>query len=295
MFKALDLRQQVDVISLLVDPAGRPVYHAKATRDELICPQCRQPVWFKAGEIKVYHFAHKDRGKCPLASESARLLHARAILFQFLHEKFGDQVTIEKRLDLPELLRAVDCFVQTRQERKIAYWLVEARSPDRHEIAASLLSQGIIVQWVFLADMMQRNDRPRNMLNLTPTERELMTQTSYDLLYEPEHPWLQGQSIHYLDPAQGVLTSFRAMTNIHATQEYSGRELSNPLAQMKLVPSTGEFVHPGEWERLVAYRQEQRRLAEAKRRQQAEAEARRDGRTRPTGRHCAGNRNGGRQ
>jgi hypothetical protein len=55
--------------------------------------------------------------------------------------------------------------------------------------------------------------------------------------------------------------------------EFTGTELCTPLQQIKLLPPTGEFVHPGEHEKIQKHKEaEKRRNEEERRRHEREHE-----------------------
>jgi hypothetical protein len=271
MFRAIDTSGR-DHISLAISPDARARYYGMADDNELICPACLQPLWFKGGEVREFHFAHKDRGKCPMESESAAILRARAAIYRLLASKFGDRVRIEKRIDGATLPRVIDCFVEADDGTTHAYWLIESRLKDRHEIRHELHSRGVQVHWVFLSDMMQRNGKPCDILNLTPTERELLSASAFDELHRPSRHRSEAGSIHYVDASKGVLTTFRGMVCTEYPQEYAGKEISSQL-DLVLVDERhgGDFYHPGEFEALEAARLAKEQ-AEARRRAEQEAE-----------------------
>lgn len=85
-------------------------------------------------------------------------------------------------------------------------------------------------------------------------------------------------SLHYLDDATGHLITCRGLLAVHPPQGYTAELQDHALEEVRILPRTGEFVHPGEAERLQALQEEARRAAleaERVRRALREAEARR--------------------
>jgi hypothetical protein len=60
------------------------------------------------------------------------------------------------------------------------------------------------------------------------------------------------QSLHYLDGATRRLTTCRGLVAAHPPQGYRADLQEHALEEVRILPSTGEFVHPGEAERLKA-------------------------------------------
>jgi len=74
-----------------------------------------------------------------------------------------------------------------------------------------------------------------------------------------------------VDANTSVLTTLRGLHCIHSPQVYAGLKLVHPLSEVKLLPSSGEFVHPGEHEALSAAKSakedQERRRKELERKQ----------------------------
>ncbi len=290
MFKAIDTRGEVEII--ILDPRwDNQLDHLRALdrQDILVCQECRQPVRVRAGSrFRRRHFAHKHLGNCRYGRESPELLHARALLYEWLRTKFGERATIEKRIDDERLSHAVDCWLDG-QEGPVAYWIIEApmMPRTREGLRAVFAELQVRVNWVLVAGMLREDAERPSGVHLTTTEREFRQRSRYD---EPVCASPGSGSLHYLDPDSGILTTYRGLSLVHSPQLYSGRKESRPLSAVLVLPSTGEFVHPGEAERYSRYRLQQaererkqkereakeRREAEEAQRKEAEARKRRE-------------------
>ncbi|MEI6810130.1 MAG: competence protein CoiA family protein [bacterium] len=256
MFKCIDSQDQREIIILDSEWEGDGLtgLRSKGRSECLLCPQCKQPVQVKAGEVKAWHFAHVDLGSCPLQSESPAILKARRLLYNWLHVRYnklgGSRITVEKNIsaDMP---RPVDCYVESPDGTKVAYWVFEKGMRDRDILWSGL--NGVTLRAVFLASMMR--PVPEEMsYDLTPTERDFAVESEYDSVYGR-----RGQSLHYLNHETGLFTTLRRLLIRHAPQRYSVQAtLSHPLMEI-LTTRTGEFVHPGEHEKLLEHREEQER------------------------------------
>jgi hypothetical protein len=275
MFKASDVSDGSDVIILdHLEPIRFQALRRKARADQLRCPVCRQPVWVKSGTNRVSHFAHKHLADCPTQSESAELLQARAALYRWLRAKFGDSVTVEHIIAGSNLQRHIDCWVE-RSSTSLAYWIFDAqmRPDERSMLRNRLEDAGAKPVFIFLASMMRRNERPRDVLNLTTTERQFVTRTAYDAPYTD---WANDRagSLHYIDAEAHSVTTFRAMCCIESPQQHAGTELKSALPDLLVKRTDGQFVHAGETDRLSEWRtQEKARQAEAERRMREAADA----------------------
>jgi hypothetical protein len=249
----------------------------------LVCPVCRQAVLLRAGEIMRRHFAHKDQSQCPLNHESAELLAGRAALYAWLNTKFSDGVTLEKQSEANleeenQLPRGVDCWVERPGKRSLAYWLVGGRMDleDRVQVRRFAEAHGAALNWVSLPREARRGRSPGRVI-LSPTERDLITPSELDAI--SCHSDCSAGSLHCLDPESRMLTTYRALVCIESPQYYRGQEVTTELSRVLVMPNTGEFVHPGEYERLKIVRDELRRQEESHRRTQAAAERRQAERT----------------
>lgn len=220
--------------------------------DELICPVCKQPVLVKAGQKKRWHFAHKDLTNCPLKNESPNVLQARMLLYSWLKSKLGDKVTIEQHFSGSNLPRPVDCYVELSNEHKIGYWILEKGIRDRWAIQHALFQLGISIVWIPLADMLREDDQDQWTVHLTPTERDITYLSEYNKLYSSK-----GGSLSYLNVENNNIFTLRGLSCIHSPQKYHFNfKLETVLEQVLLSPQTGEFVHPGEHERLEKHNKE---------------------------------------
>ncbi len=225
--------------------------------DRLVCQGCRQPLRVKAGPRKRPHFAHKHLQACSFGSVSPEILNARAVLYEWLVMQFGPAVTVEKVLEGTGLPRPVDCWVEGRSG-SFAYWIIESgiRLEPREAILASFAKQGVKVHWVFLQSMLNEEKKEFHSLLLTPTERAFLQVTPFDEMLAGAGE--VGQ--HYLDAETGVLTTFRGLELHHRPNWYKGLKKTTRLAEMLASPRDGEFLHPGELEKLAKFRQRQQRL-----------------------------------
>lgn len=276
MFKALHALTDDEII--ILHPAWRSRIDELRIMDSanlLVCQGCRQPLRVKAGERKRPHFAHKHLQACSLGSESPEILNARAVLYGWLHRRFGDAVTVEKQVEGFALPRPVDCWVITA-EKPLAYWIIEAgiKLEPRTAVLDAFVAMGARVQFVFLHAMLNEEKKEFHSLLATPTERAFMQSTPYDEILSGAGE--AGKSLHYLDAEAARLTTFRALKLFHRPNWFIGVKKSADLDEVS-AGSDGCFIYPGEAARLSAYHQKQQRL-ERKRQKFAERETERAGR-----------------
>lgn len=255
MFKALDKRDESDVV--ILDPQWleaidklRELDH----KDILICQGCRQPVRVRAGEQRRKHFAHKHLENCSYEDESAILRNARAVLYEWLVNKFDKNVTIEKQVDGTDLFRPIDCWV-THGSKVFAYWIFDSSIKPEKRIALqnSAKKLGIHFHWVFCSDLLHTDQDDPDKIFLTTTEREFIRHSKYDEAYDYS---TENGSLHYLDAENRKLITLRCLFLHHKPQVYRGYKIDSELDQVLASPETGEFMHNGEHEKLIKHEQE---------------------------------------
>jgi hypothetical protein len=270
MFKALDTRKNTEIVILDSKWLSSIDQLRELDRqDFLVCQGCKQPVRVRAGEQRLEHFAHKHLADCDYATESAILCNSRAILYEWLVGKFGDRVTIEKKVDGEGRFRPIDCWVET-DARIFAYWIFDSglRSGKREILQSHLEKRGIQVTWVFAGKMLHTGPDHPDKLVLSTTEREFIRPSAYDKAYGSDYiakvssrsldkifgyrPIIKG-SLHYLDSENRSLHTFRGLSLYHEPQVYKGHYLCSTLEELFVSPKTGEFVHNGEHDEFMEY------------------------------------------
>jgi hypothetical protein len=248
MLSALRKEDHQQVILLREDGlAMAEALRAQAREDRIVCEVCAQPVLVRAGAERTWHFAHRTREHCPKAQESMELIECRALLYGWLRVRFPDTVQLEKVL--PGLPRPVDCWVDRPGKPPLAWWLVTAglKPEIRDQLARGLAAAGALPHYVFVTRMLTPDPDLHHGFILGTTERGLMRPSSYGELYGG-----LSQSLHYLDGATRRLTTCRGLVAAHPPQGYRADLQEHALEEVRILPSTGEFVHPGEAERLKA-------------------------------------------
>ena len=248
MLSALRTEDHKQVILLREDGlAMAEALRAQAREDRIVCEVCAQPVLVRAGMERTWHFAHRTREHCPKAQESMELIECRALLYGWLRVRFPDAVHLEKVLT--GLPRPVDCWVDRPGKPPLAWWLVTAglKPEVRAQLAQGFSESGALPHYVFLTRMLTPDPDLHRGFILSTTERDLMRPSSYGELYGGLF-----QSLHYLDGTTRRLTTCRGLIPAHPPQGYRADLQEHALDEVRILPSTGEFVHPGEAERLKA-------------------------------------------
>lgn len=257
MYKALDVRDNTEVV--ILDPKWlRAINQLRELdhQDFLVCQGCQQPVRVRAGEQRREHFAHKHLENCDYADESTVIRNARAVLYEWLVSKFGEKVTIEKKIEGTDLFRPIDCWIE--QDSKVfAYWIFDSTlKPEKRNVLQQVCQKlGVHFNWVFVSEILRtEKDNPDNLV-LSTTEREFLQRSEYDLVAAKGN--LTDGSLHYLDSENRKLITYRRLSLYHQPQIYKGLCVTSELDTVKVSPKNGEFVHNGEHERLQKFKQQQ--------------------------------------
>jgi len=184
------------------------------------------------------------------------LLNARAILYQWLISKFGSGVQIEKKFDIDGIPRHVDCWVETAKG-DFAYWIIESGMKPKKRDGLKYGAEKIDAQfhWIFVSEMLREDQTRTDCIYLTTTEREFMKQTPFDEV-KIWRSFLTGKSLHYIDPGNDLLMTYRKLRLDHAPQLYQGAKVSTEISSVLVSPKTGEMVHPGEPDELEELKKE---------------------------------------
>jgi hypothetical protein len=269
MFKAINTTSNEAIISLdIMGEAETAEARRKGQEGSLCCQVCREPVFLKAGTERRTHFAHKTLRNCPTRNEPADILEARAVLYQWLRSKFGDVATIERQVDNSDLSRPFDCWV-TREEDNLAYWLIGKRVPfeELASIERAAEKNNAHLTWTFLSKVLRRPERVPSSVSLSTTERHCLKNSDYDAAYERT----SRGTLHYIDSDRTTIATLRALHCVHHPQMYAGHEIRTTMSEVLVAPKTGEFVHPGEHDKLEVTRRKSRERKERNRREADES------------------------
>lgn len=270
MFKSLNIQNDKEIV--IIDPKWQQDLdrlRAMDRADTLVCQGCREPVRVRAGQERRHHFAHKHRLSCSYSDESPALLDARAVLYEWLSGKFGESVSIEKKVEENYLFRPIDCWVE-RDNKIFAYWIIDTSlTPEKRDnIRIGFNRLNVHVNYVFTAGMLRKLAGDNSRINLTTTERDLMQRSKYDEVHD--FGYNTGKSLHYLDPQQRQIITFRGLNIVHLPQVYMGSEIRSELSATLVSRTNGEFVHSGEYEQLKQCQEEKAAIERRRREIQAQ-------------------------
>jgi hypothetical protein len=238
MLRAIDSTTGKDVIIFDLEEYSEVIdeVRKKSRKGIIVCPECDQPVVVKAGTEKKNHFAHKSLGSCPLNNESANVLLGRRILYTWLKKKLASKypdnhtLLLEKTFPCEHLRRPIDCYLEIPKDRRFAYWILDSGVRASSDIERFFEQLQLPLLRIFLSHML-RLDEKKEILRLTPTER--------DAIDWEEH------TLSYLDIKTSKYTTFGGLKLYHSPQEYKFvYSITHDLSDMLFSPKTGALVHP---------------------------------------------------
>lgn len=206
----------------------------------------------RLGEQRLWHFAHiNSEIDCPLKSEDAALFRARAILYEWLRSKYHSKVFIEKTLEESPLPRPLDCWVETSNGRKFAYWILnkQLKEGERSQLKA-IQENGIFLHLIVLNKFLRIKSEDRLVIKLSSTERDLMTESDYSLIYKNPYDY-EKYSLTYLDIFDGKITVYRNLNLIEGASNFRGFPIVENIENCLISPKNGEFVFDGEFDTLA--------------------------------------------
>ena len=265
MYKAVHRISGEEILTLSPAWRGRVSELRPLDHDDLlVCQGCRQAVRLKAGPSKRPHFAHKHLQGCSFGTESAHILSARALLYDWLSERFPGEVDAEWRPEGVALIRPVDCLVRA-PGGSFAMWIVDTvlKLEVREQLRDAFSACGLPVTWVLTSNLLRTDPNHPAWVLLSPTERDLLRQTPYDEIGKENHLLDKdfGSSLYYLDVEREKVTTFRSLERVHAPNVFAGRREDCELASLSASPQ-GDFVLPGEERELGVSRAARQRQAE---------------------------------
>lgn len=239
-----------------IAPARLAEVRQRCRQDELECPWCNVPVIIRAGEVRIWHFAHKILAECPYQDEAVARQLGRLLLYKWLCAKLGDgAVSLEAEMPGVNLPLPLDVLVDTKRV-KAGYWYLHKniRSRDVRDsywsvVRGSATSDCTRVHVIHDTKSAKVLDAERNLVRLSTTHLESLERTDFDGLHGR-----RGGTIHLLDCESERVLTYRAIRHNHGTSYEYGAKLETPLCEMLLRPTSGELVHPGEHERLQTSR-----------------------------------------
>ena len=135
------------------DKSGKRFYAPDAERRPgYICPQCKERVMIKKGDVIVHHFAHYPGSNCVWWEPESKLHLDMKLLFKKSLESNPNVVKVELEYQIGDLF--ADVYFETNNGRKIA---VECQISDRslsdmNHKTRHYFHHGVLTWWVISSE-----------------------------------------------------------------------------------------------------------------------------------------------
>jgi hypothetical protein len=281
MLQGIDSKTGEFVVS--IDPQWKTTkgpLRESCRRDAILCPECKQPVTLRAGDERIWHFAHRTDSGCPLKGESAAVLAAKVMLYNLLQEKFVERVGLEETIPGAFNAERADCVV-TLDTGKIAYCIVEKQLRNRVVFMSVCKKAYASVQWILLPKMLPTAPEAARQFLLSATARELADRDGINQMYDRRR---NIGSLCCADTERGLFLLARGLKCVHSPNVFEPSDymeispdeviVSNNLGQLVSADEITRFkLRQPEVERRAAARREaeerMKRAEEAKRRRES--------------------------
>ncbi len=252
MFVALQSDSGKRLTSIASEWISRPETLRTWARDRrLVCPGCRQPLWFRVGETRRPHFAHRQSASCPLAHDSNEVREAKANLYEWLETKFPGMVELDFDFGIEENRYPSDLFVAVDDHHRFAYWVFDRPKRFRHRYRQTGEFAGVHHHILHTESALSFDDHDR--IQLSASHRDFASQSSYDA-----YDYAGIGHLHFLDSRSGELRIYRGLIDFHGPAGYTWEDLrSGPLPAALISPTTGEIVFPEDVEARRIFREEE--------------------------------------
>lgn len=170
---------------IATDPrwADRKEEYRTLCNNQAICPICQERIICKFGEIKQHHFAHRRNTDCPGNHDTEEHMLGKAILYEFLETRYGQEARIDLEHYIPELNMNCDLLVEFHDGRR---WAVEFYCGSKEQALRDKIQyykkQKIDTTWL-LSKPLFREHSSKQEVKILPRERLLLTETGIDKFY----------------------------------------------------------------------------------------------------------------
>ncbi len=242
-----------------------------AREGRLLCHGCREPTWFRTGDKRRPHFAHRSKSDCPLGQQSLAVLETKALVFEWLRAKQRkkDGMLIQVGMDEPvpgHVDMRADVLARTHKGLIFAYWFFDRRQRDR-EFWLGLRSETLRPHFIHLASTLVLPDP--HTLDLTASQRDFIDCPSR---YDSCVGGYEGDHLTFLDPDKGQVSIYRRLICDHPPALHRWGVLrQTPLVDALLCPATGEIVTEAD---IQALREHTRRERERQKREDEQRQRR---------------------
>lgn len=251
MFTALQIPDKSRVISISSCWDGHEDELRELARSgQLACPGCGQSLWFRTGEVRRRHFAHRDMTECKFGKQSPELLEAKAQIFTWFESKFPGRVQMDQDLGSAGPGHPADLVVTMEDGRRFIYWIFDREMRDRSRYRLEGEDKLTRVHHFHTESTLRPG--PDGGILLNASQREFISSGDFD--HALQSPRLG--HLHFFLGSESQLHVYRGLHCLHPPLLHQWAELrAGPLQNALVCPESGEIIFPDD----VAAREEYQR------------------------------------
>lgn len=259
MFAALNVLTNERYITLDAKWLARAEVLREMARDEeLVCPECRDLLWYKYNEEgmgesrRQPHFSHRADTGCKAGKKSFAVSDAQAMLFCWLDSKFPGKVEVDRPMEVRWWDRPADVYLARDGEKPIAYWIFD-RCPQGVDALTRFVhhwDEAFEVQWILAAGMRKEwkgdvgksSAHPR-ALKMSRNAKNLIRVSEFDhLSQEVQNEEVDGH-LTFLDPDSGELLIYRSVYATACGGDFAWKVVRRGALSTAIVADeTGELI-----------------------------------------------------
>lgn len=251
-----------------------------AKEDRVVCKKCLGLVWFRYKEMEGKssrrpHFSHRAEKGCQLGKRTAGVLEAQAVLYEWLEEKYPEQVELDGEYD-GFWAEIATVTLRRDDQQNVVYWILEKGFRNAEYFMKYLedrqngsFGHVVITSSEFFFEETSHYDQTVNkakkMITLTPTMRCYITSSKYDDLLAGQCFSKTKGHLTILYPELKELLILRRLSVLKCNRNYSWEwERRAKLGDVLLDDINGELIVEADLDQLQLFMklQEPRQLSQ---------------------------------
>ena len=177
----------------------------RATKNAIaICPECKESLIPKCGDIKIWHWAHKHESNCWYSSHPMTLFH---LAWQDLALKQGYDVEVNFKNDDGKIIHRAD--ILTKNNRIVEIQHSDISSKEMIKRSEFYKSKQLLVDWIIDDNKRYNKNKIEYTPYLHPTTKQIQHQ-----IYSNHYPKKYSCLFNYKNPIYGkVIMDFGGIEN----------------------------------------------------------------------------------
>lgn len=233
-------------------------------RDEIneiaVCPQCKQPIICKFGDVNIHHFAHSNKANCSGSNDTLEHMSGKALLYEYLKNYYKDEAIIDIEHNMEDDIIADFLIEHNGRKLVIEFFSGHLKNNKLKEKVSYYESNSIQVIWII--SMNRLEFIKENFWKIKKVDIMFADDTVLDKFYDEgwyeKYPIYQNDfffnrmkpkenrtlgSLNFLDITENKFFIARAIKQANHIHVFEvGKLLSGALCELK-VSSKKPFVY----------------------------------------------------